>query len=73
MTKNLLLWVVIGLVALTLFTNFTSSPDPEEISYTAFVEEVENSKVREQAALRHTERWYDVQSSEDRDSGSTDT
>ncbi len=46
MTKNLLLWVVIGLVALTLFTNFTSSPDPEEISYTAFVEEVENSKVQ---------------------------
>ena len=46
MTKNLLLWVVIGLVALTLFTNFTSSPDPKEISYTAFVEEVENSKVQ---------------------------
>ena len=46
MTKNLLLWVVIGLVALTLFTNFTSSSEPQEISYTAFVEEVESGKVK---------------------------
>lgn len=46
MTKNLLLWVVIGLVALTLFTNFSSSTDPAEISYTGFVEEVENGKVK---------------------------
>lgn len=43
--KNLLLWVVIGLVALTLFSNFTGSSEPAEISYTAFVAEVESNKV----------------------------
>ena len=46
MTKNLLLWVVIGLVALTLFTNFSTSTDPREISYTSFVADVENDKVK---------------------------
>lgn len=45
-TKNLLLWVIIGLVALTLFTNFTGKSEPVEISYTSFVAEVENNRVK---------------------------
>ena len=46
MTKNLLLWVVIGLVAVVLFTNFSGQSQPTEISYTTFVSEVENDKVQ---------------------------
>ena len=45
MTKNVLLWVVIALVALTLFSNFSQKDDLQEISYTSFVEEVENDRV----------------------------
>ena len=45
MTKNILLWVVIALVALTLFSNFSTKDEAQEISYTAFVAEVENDRV----------------------------
>lgn len=45
MAKNLLLWLVIALVLLTLFTNFSRSDDPNQISYTEFVTEVERDRL----------------------------
>lgn len=47
MAKNLLLWLVIALVLLTLFTNFTRSDDPNQISYTEFISEVERDRLRQ--------------------------
>ena len=47
MAKNLLLWLVIALVLLTLFTNFTRSDDPNQISYTEFISEVERDRLHQ--------------------------
>lgn len=45
MAKNILLWLVVALVLLMLFNNFVSTSEPDEISYTSFVIEVENEKL----------------------------
>ncbi len=46
MAKNLILWVIIAAVLLSIFQNFKEGPTPPEISYTNFVDEVQNDRVR---------------------------
>ena len=40
MGKNLLLWLIIAAVLLTVFNNFNVKPEPESLSYSAFIEQV---------------------------------
>ncbi|MBD3648245.1 MAG: ATP-dependent metallopeptidase FtsH/Yme1/Tma family protein, partial [Pseudomonadales bacterium] len=47
MGKNLLLWLIIAAVLLTVFNNFNVSQGPEEIPYSRFLEMVEQNQVRE--------------------------
>lgn len=46
MAKNLILWVIIAAVLLSIFQNFKDGPTPQTISYTSFVDEVQNDRVR---------------------------
>ncbi len=46
MAKNLLLWLVIAAVLLTVFNNFSMQPTKEQLNYTQFIEEVQNDRVR---------------------------
>ncbi len=46
MGKNLLLWLIIAAVLLTVFQNFNVRPESEEIDYSAFLELVEQNQVR---------------------------
>lgn len=46
MAKNLILWVIIAAVLLSIFQNFKEGPAPQTISYTNFVDEVQNERVR---------------------------
>ena len=47
MVKNLLLWLVVALVLLTVFNNFNGSSEPPDISYTEFIAEIERDRVSE--------------------------
>jgi cell division protease FtsH len=47
MGKNLLLWLIIAAVLLTVFNNFNVRPQPSEITYSNFVNEVQHDQVRE--------------------------
>mgnify|MGYP001824439780 CR=1 FL=1 len=40
MGKNLLLWLIIAAVLLTVFNNFNVKPEPESLSYSSFIEQV---------------------------------
>ena len=46
MGKNLLLWLIIAAVLLTVFQNFNVRPGNEEIDYSAFLEMVNQNQVR---------------------------
>ncbi len=46
MGKNLLLWLIIAAVLLTVFQNFNVSSGPEEIDYSEFIELVNTNQVR---------------------------
>ena len=46
MGKNLLLWLIIAAVLLTVFQNFNVRPQSEEIDYSAFLELVNQNQVR---------------------------
>jgi len=46
MGKNLLLWLIIAAVLLTVFQNFNVRPENEEIDYSAFLEMVGQNQVR---------------------------
>jgi cell division protease FtsH len=46
MGKNLLLWLIIAAVLLTVFQNFSVRPENEEIDYSAFLEMVGQNQVR---------------------------
>ncbi len=46
MGKNLLLWLIIAAVLLTVFQNFNVRPESEEIDYSAFLELVDQNQVR---------------------------
>ncbi len=47
MGKNLLLWLIIAAVLLTVFQNFQVKGGPEEIDYSTFLELVNKSQIRE--------------------------
>ena len=46
MAKNLLLWVVIAAVLLTVFNNFSVQSPTEQLNYSQFITEVQNERVR---------------------------
>ncbi len=46
MAKNLILWLVIAVVLMSVFQNFTPSTDESTLNYTRFVEEVQDNRVR---------------------------
>lgn len=45
MAKNLVLWLVIAAVLLTVFNNFSAESDPGRLNYSDFVAEVQNDRV----------------------------
>ena len=45
MGKNLLLWLVIAAVLLTVFQNFNVQRGPEEIEYSSFLDLVKRNQV----------------------------
>ena len=45
MAKNLILWVVIAIVLLSVFNNFSAHTSTQRIPYSRFVEQVENGEV----------------------------
>ncbi len=48
MAKNLILWVVIAIVLMTVFNNFsTTTPKSQAISYSEFINEVKSGSVKE--------------------------
>ena len=47
MAKNLLLWLIIAAVLLTVFQNFSMQAPREQLNYTQFLEEVQKDRVRE--------------------------
>lgn len=47
MGKNLLLWLIIAAVLLTVFNNFNVEPKPETMAYSDFVKAVNDRKIRE--------------------------
>ncbi|GAA3893555.1 ATP-dependent zinc metalloprotease FtsH [Halomonas cibimaris] len=46
MAKNLVLWLVIAAVLLTVFNNFSTESSPQSMNYSQFVEQVQNQEVR---------------------------
>ena len=46
MAKNLILWLVIAAVLLSVFQNFSPAPTTQSLDYTSFVEEVQSDQVR---------------------------
>ncbi|MGJ8686699.1 MAG: ATP-dependent metallopeptidase FtsH/Yme1/Tma family protein, partial [Spongiibacteraceae bacterium] len=46
MVKNLLLWLVIAAVLLTVFNNFSVQAPAEQVNYSQFITEVQNDRVR---------------------------
>ncbi|QEA38558.1 ATP-dependent zinc metalloprotease FtsH [Pistricoccus aurantiacus] len=46
MAKNLILWLVIAAVLLTVFNNFSVDSSPQTINYSQFVQQVQNNRIR---------------------------
>ncbi len=46
MAKNLLLWLIIAAVLLTVFSNFNVQPAREQVDYSRFIQEVQTDRVR---------------------------
>ena len=47
MGKNILLWLIIAAVLLTVFNNFSGVSEPQESSYSDFIEQVNRNEVRQ--------------------------
>ncbi len=45
MLKNILLWLTVAAVLLTIFNNFNTSSDTSKISYSEFVKDVQNGEI----------------------------
>lgn len=45
LTKNLLLWIIIAVVLVSVFKNFNVRPEPTMVDYSDFVMEVDNGRV----------------------------
>jgi len=46
MAKNLILWLVIAAVLLTVFNNFSTETPTQTMNYSQFVQQVQNQQVR---------------------------
>ncbi|RUR30826.1 ATP-dependent zinc metalloprotease FtsH [Vreelandella andesensis] len=46
MAKNLILWLVIAAVLLTVFNNFSTESAPQTTNYSQFVQQVQNQQIR---------------------------
>ncbi len=46
MAKNLILWLIIAAVLMSIFQNFKEGPKPDTTTYTRFVDEVQKGRVR---------------------------
>ncbi|APX91675.1 ATP-dependent metalloprotease [Halomonas sp. 1513] len=46
MAKNLILWLVIAAVLLTVFNNFSVDSSPQAMNYSQFVQQVQNQQIR---------------------------
>ncbi|MHB0774679.1 ATP-dependent zinc metalloprotease FtsH [Halomonas sp. WWR20] len=46
MAKNLILWLVIAAVLLTVFNNFSVDSSPQTMNYSQFVQQVQNDQIR---------------------------
>ncbi|MGB0957907.1 MAG: ATP-dependent metallopeptidase FtsH/Yme1/Tma family protein, partial [Litorivicinus sp.] len=47
MARNLILWMIIAGVLLTVFNNFSMEPQQSQLPYSDFVEEVNRDQVRQ--------------------------
>ncbi|HJN38079.1 MAG TPA: ATP-dependent zinc metalloprotease FtsH [Gammaproteobacteria bacterium] len=45
-TKNLLLWILIGVIAMVVFSNFTPKPHSSPKSYSQFISDLNNGSIR---------------------------
>ena len=43
MAKNLILWLIIAAVLVTVMNNFSSTKEPDTLNYSQFLDLVENS------------------------------
>ena len=59
MAKNLLLWVVIAVVLIAVFQSFNPRSDPSTLSYSEFMQKVENNDVAE-VLIRNDNRTIDA-------------
>ena len=59
MAKNLLLWVVIAVVLIAVFQSFNPRTDPSTLSYSEFMQKVENNDVAE-VLIRNDNRTIDA-------------
>ena len=46
MAKNLILWLIIAAVLMTVFQNFNVQSSPEQLGYSEFIEEIQRDQVR---------------------------
>ncbi|WP_092389390.1 ATP-dependent zinc metalloprotease FtsH [Halopseudomonas salegens] len=54
MAKNLILWLIIAAVLVTVMNNFSSSPEPRTVNYTEFLELVRDRQVERVTVDGHT-------------------
>ncbi len=55
LTKNILLWVVIVMVMVVVFSRYVpTGPEPSQVSYSAVLEDIRNNRI-ESAVLRGDE------------------
>ena len=47
MTKNLLMWLVIAAVLVTVMNNFSSEGETGKLNYSTFIEEVKSGRVQQ--------------------------
>ena len=45
MAKNMLLWLAIAAVLLSVFNNFNTQGQKEQLGYSAFIQEVQNNRL----------------------------
>ena len=45
MAKNLILWLIIAAVLVTVMNNFSSPSEPQTLNYSEFIEQVKEGKV----------------------------
>ncbi|HBM82685.1 MAG TPA: ATP-dependent metalloprotease, partial [Halieaceae bacterium] len=46
MAKNLLLWLVIAAVLLSVFNNFNMESPTQQVGYSEFIEEIQNERIK---------------------------